>query len=95
MRIGIFPIDDRHNPWHTRAMNRPREQAFLTRLWELQAEAGLSDTALARELGVNQSHIWRAKNDPSRTFGIKFALGACDRFPELRDFLFGEMPIST
>lgn len=78
---------------YTRPMNRPREQAFLTRLWELQAEAGLTDAALARELGVNQSHIWRAKNDPTRTFGIKFALGACDRFPELRTLLFGNVPI--
>ena len=70
-------------------------QAFLQRLWELQAEAGLSDPALAREMGVNQSHVWRAKHDPTRTFGVKFLLGACSRFPELRFVLSGDIPIRT
>lgn len=74
-------------------MSDPRERAFLGRLWELQADAGLTDSALAREMGVNHSHVWRAKHDPTRTFGMKFLLGACDRFPELRFYLFAESPI--
>lgn len=76
-------------------MNQSREHAFLTKLWELQAEAGLSDAALAREMGVSHSHVSRAKHDPTRTFGVKFLLGACDRFPDLALFLFHNMPIGT
>ena len=75
--------------------NAARMQAFLTRLWELQATAGLTDTALAREMGVNYSHVWRAKHDPSRMFGAKFILGACSRFPELGFVLSGDIPIRT
>lgn len=53
----------------------------------------MNDAALAREIGVAQSSISRARNDPARTFGIDFALRACDRFPELRFILFGDFPV--
>jgi hypothetical protein len=75
--------------------NAARMQAFLTRLWELQDKAGLTDTALAREMGVNYSHVWRAKNDPYRPGGAKFILGACSRFPELSFVLSGDIPVRT
>ncbi len=73
-------------------MNRSRERAFLAKLWEMQAEAGLSDAALARDMGVSHSHVSRAKHDPTRVFGVKFLLGACDRFPELAFFLSRDIP---
>lgn len=74
-------------------MNSERKRAFLERLWDLQTEAGLSDAALARELGVRQSAICRAKQAIDRTFGLDFAMRAGDRFPELRALLFTESPI--
>ena len=70
-------------------------QAFLQRLWDLQARASLSDAALAREMGVDQALISRAKRGPAKTVGIKFILGATDRFPELRRLLFPEVSIIT
>lgn len=74
-------------------MSDTPEQAFLDRLWKLQDDAKLTDAQLAHEMGVNQSHIWRAKKDPSRTFGIKFARGAVRWRPELAFFLHPEMRI--
>lgn len=65
-----------------------REQAVLTRLWELQAEAGLSDAALARALMVAQSNVSRAKREADRSVSVKFLISACDAFPELVFLLF-------
>lgn len=72
-----------------------RERAFLDRLEQLQKAAGLSDTELARRMGVSYTMLWRAKNDDSRSFGLKFADGARSVFPELRGFLLGDSPIIT
>ncbi len=76
-------------------MSTTREGAFLARLWELQAAAGKSDADLARAMGVDQSLISRVRRTDPPTFGIKFALGACEVFPELRFFLFPNIPILT
>lgn len=72
-----------------------RKRAFLERLWELQDAAGLNDKELAAEIGVAQSSISRARNheQTGRTFGVEFAIRACDRFPELRRILHGDFPI--
>lgn len=69
------------------------KRAFLERLWQAQSEAGLSDAALAREIGVQHSTVWRAKYDPIRTFGLDFAIAACRRFPELGSLLLGDSPV--
>lgn len=73
--------------------HRTREQAFLARLWELQAEAALNDAALARVVGVSSSNISRAKRRAHQTVSVKFMLAACDRFPELVFLLFPDLRI--
>lgn len=70
-----------------------RTLAFLQRLWELQAEAGLTDAVLARRMGVDQALVCRAKRDKPRTVGSKFLLGAGSVFPELGLLLFPELSI--
>lgn len=72
-----------------------RMQAFLTRLWELQAEAGLTDAELARKMGVDPALICRAKRDTTRTVGSKFLLGAGSVFTELGFVLFPDLSIIT
>lgn len=75
-----------------------REQTVLRRLWELQADAGLSDSALARRIGVDQSNVSRAKHgadNPDRSVSVKFLLGACDTFPELVFLLFPDLHART
>ena len=72
-----------------------REQAILRRLWELQADAGLSDAALARRLGVAQSNISRAKRCLNQSVSVKFLLGACSAFPALAFVVFPELQINT
>lgn len=70
--------------------------AFLDRLWELQKAAGITDAELARRMHVDQALISRAKRPGAEpSFGMKFALGACDLFPELLFFLASDMSIIT
>ncbi len=75
-------------------MTEQKDRAFLERLWTLQAEAGLSDSALARDLGVAHSSIWRLKCG-NRHLGLQIVKAACARFPELRDVLFSDLPEIT
>ncbi len=70
-----------------------RMQAVLTRLWELQAEAGLSDADLARRMNVDQALISRTKRRRAKTFGMKFFLGAVEVFPELGFLLSSDLSI--
>lgn len=68
-----------------------RMQTFLARLWELQADAGLTDADLARQMGVDQALISRAKRDHPKTVGSKFLLRAGTVFPELGFLLFPDL----
>lgn len=95
VRIGKFALDNPHNMADNSPMSTTREATFLKRLSELQQDAGMTDADLARAMGVDQSLISRVKRSDPPTFGIKFALGACDRFPELRFLLFPDVPILT
>lgn len=73
---------------------KPEHDAFLTKLWEIQAGAGLNDLALAMRLGVNRSAISRLKSG-QRGMGLRFAQAACAEFPALRFFLVGRLPKIT
>lgn len=73
-------------------MDEPREQAFLTRLWEIQAEHGLNDTDLARRLGVHASLLTHMKaGRKGRQLSLRFALAAVECFPVLRSFLLPDL----
>lgn len=66
---------------------------FLSGLWRLQAERGLTDAALSRQLGVNQSTVHRLKNEPERRPGLRLALTIVREYPELAPFLGGDLRI--
>ncbi len=71
-------------------------EAFLARLWELQAEQGLSGSALARDLGVSPGYISRMKRGArGHRLSLNFAHRATQRFPELALFLTSDLPIIT
>ena len=70
-----------------------RMQGFLSRLWTLQADAGLSDAELARKMGVDQALVSRAKHPGTKSVGSKFLLGAGSVFPELGFLLFPDLSI--
>lgn len=70
-------------------------RVFLDRLWQLQAEAGLSDPALAKELGVNHTTIYRLKQSGAARFNSRFFNAACARFPELGFSVPCDLRIST
>ena len=70
-------------------------RVFLDRLWRLQAEAGLSDPALAKELGVHHTTIYRLKQPGAARFNSKLYNAACARFPELGLAVPCDLPIST
>ncbi len=79
-------------------MSEETTQQFLQRLWELQAEAGLSNAALARVLGVSPSyihHLRRGRPGRGRRIGLNVALAAASAFPELRIFLSTELPVGN
>lgn len=70
--------------------------AFLARLWELQAEAGLNSAELARRLGCHPSYIHHLKAGRRTRIGLDIALNAANLFPELRRFfLSSELPVSN
>jgi transcriptional regulator with XRE-family HTH domain len=65
-----------------------RHTTFLARLWELQAEAGLSDSALAEQLGVSQSYVSRLRSgDRGQRLTINIVGRAVHVFRELASFL--------
>lgn len=65
---------------------------FLARLWELQADAGLSDAALARRLEVHRTYISHMKSGrKGRRLTMDFALRAIREFPPLAVFLTPEI----
>jgi transcriptional regulator with XRE-family HTH domain len=69
-------------------VNDGRHTTFLERLWELQAEAGLSDSELARRLGVQQSYVSRLRSgDRGQRLTINIVGRAVRVFPRLSSFL--------
>lgn len=75
-------------------MDEQRERRFTDRLWQIQAERGLTDSDLGRLLGVHVSLINHMKAD-RRRLGMKLAISAADHFPELRSLLFSNVPTGT
>lgn len=68
--------------------------AFLARLWELQAEHGLTGAALARELGISEPYLSRLKRGiRGQRLSVNFVHRAVQRFPELAFFLTSGLPI--
>lgn len=67
---------------------------FLRALWVEQAEAGISDAQLARDLGCDRAYISRLKGDANRPSNIsmEFAVRAGTRFPALRVLLNSFFP---
>jgi plasmid maintenance system antidote protein VapI len=77
-------------------MSEEVTRAFLVRLWELQAEAGISNADLARRLGCHPSYIRHLKIGDRKRIGLDIALNAAKIFPELRHFfLSSELPVSN
>jgi transcriptional regulator with XRE-family HTH domain len=72
-------------------------RAFLARLWELQAAAGISNVDLARQLHVTPSYVSRLKRGERSGSAISLALAlrACTVYPELRFFLSSDVPASV
>lgn len=69
---------------------------FLARLWELQAEAGLSNGQLARLLGCSPSYVSHLRaGRRGRQVGLTLTLAAIRRFPDLGVFLTSELPTGT
>ncbi len=67
-------------------MSKEVTLAFLKRLWELQAEAGMSNAEVARILGCSPSYIRH----------MKAGRNAAQRFPELRSFFLpSELPVGN
>lgn len=60
---------------------------FLVRLWEVQAEAGLSGAALARLLNVDPSYIRLLKAGKRTRPSLEVIYTAARQFPELACFL--------
>lgn len=77
-------------------MSEEVTRAFLARLWELQAEAGMSNAELSRRLGCHPSYIRHLKIRDRRRIGLDIALNAASLFPELRRFFLPtELPVSN
>lgn len=78
-------------------MDRETTRQFLTCLWGLQAEAGLTNAALSRAIGCDDSYIRHLKTDRAgRPIGLAFVMAAVRRFPSLRCFLLPtELPVSN
>lgn len=68
-------------------------RAFLVRLWELQAEAGLTNAELARRLRCHRTYIRHLKTGARKRIGLDLALNAASLFPDLRRFFLSpELP---
>ncbi len=78
-------------------MSKEVTLAFLKRLWELQAEAGMSNAEVARILGCSPSYIRHMKaGRKGKQIGLSIALNAAQRFPELRSFFLpSELPVGN
>lgn len=78
-------------------MSEEITQQFLARLWELQAEAGVSNTELALILGCSPSYIRHMKaGRKGKRIGLHIALAAVRRFPELGSFLLlADLPVGN
>ena len=79
-------------------MSEEQAAALLARLLAVQQELGLTDTQLARELGLRHGgYIARLRaGQKGRRLTLAFALRAAGRFPELRVFLLPtDLPIIT
>jgi hypothetical protein len=73
-------------------MSEENTARFLVRLWELQAEAGLNNSQLARAIGCDPSYVRHLKAGRKKVIGLRIALGAVNRFPELSLFLLADFP---
>ena len=77
-------------------MSEETTQQFLARLWELQEQAGIKNSALARLLGCSPSYIRHMKaGRKGNRIGLHIALAAARHFPELRILLLAELPEVT
>lgn len=63
-----------------------QERRLVAILAERQAQAGLTDPAWARFLGITQSHWWRMRHG-QRGIGRRVARRIVTRYPELRNDL--------
>lgn len=69
-------------------MSSETTRQFLDRLWELQAEAGLKNSQLARVIGCSPSYLRHMKaGRKGGKIGLAIALAAVRRFPDLNRFL--------
>jgi hypothetical protein len=76
-------------------MTEETTREFLTRLWQLQAERGVSNSQLARLLGISPSYVRRLKTRARVVrLGWNIALAAVREFPELAPFLTTDLPSS-
>lgn len=78
-------------------MSEETTKEFLARLWELQAEAGISNADLARRLGIHPSYVRHMKaGRRGKQIGLDLAVRAATLFPELRRFFLpSELPVSN
>lgn len=77
------------------SMTTETTREFLQRLWALQAEAGVTNAQLARILGCGASYVRHLKAGRRKVIGLRIALAAARRFPELGVFLLAEFPVEN
>ena len=76
-------------------MSEKTTREFLQRLWEIQAERGISNSELSRMLGISPSYVRRLKTRENvKRLGWHIALAAVREFPELASFLGVDLPSS-
>lgn len=70
-------------------------QTFLTGLWRIAEQRGLSDAALARLLGVGHPYLSRVKSGARGKRGpsLRFTLLVLREFPELAPLLSPDLQI--
>ena len=74
-------------------MTEETTRKFLDRLWAIQAERGITNSALARLLGISPSYVCRLKTRPRVIrLGYEIALRAVAAFPGLAVFLSADLP---
>lgn len=74
-------------------MTEETTREFLRRLWAIQDERRLTNSQLARLLGITPSYVRRLKTRTTvRSIGYRIALAAAREFPELAVFLTSDLP---
>lgn len=64
---------------------------FLTELWRLQEQRGLTDAEMARLLGISHPYLSRLKTGERKPRSLAIALSMVREFPELAPFLSSDL----